>query len=168
LSLVYSEAGEPLPRRVVLEKSRLVLGRDPGPGGFELDDGRASRRHAEIVYVSEIDAYRIDDLDSRNGTYLDGRKVSSDFLVNGSVLRLGSSMFVYSEEAYPDGMALPDASSIGDSSLGRALAEASADLAAKTKMSILISGPTGAGKEILAQRIHQKSGRSGAAAAARW
>jgi transcriptional regulator of acetoin/glycerol metabolism len=161
LSLVYTEGDEPLPRRVVLERGRLVIGRDPGAGGFELDDGRASRRHAEIVYVAEIDGYRIDDLDSRNGTYLDGRKISSDFLVSGSVMRLGSSMLVYSEVSYPDGMPLLDVAAIGASSLARAHAEASSDLAAKTKMSILISGPTGAGKEILAQRIHQKSGRSG-------
>jgi DNA-binding NtrC family response regulator len=70
-------------------------------------------------------------------------------------------MLVYSEATYPEGMSMPDAASIGDSSLQRAFAEASVDLAAKTKMSILISGPTGAGKEILAQRIHKESGRSG-------
>src|SRR5262245_13377440 len=105
LSLVYTEGkNEALPRQIALDRSRLVMGRDPGAGGLELDDGRASRRHAEIVYVPEIDGYRIDDLESRNGTFIDGKRTSSEFLVAGSVVRLGSSILVYAEASYPQGM----------------------------------------------------------------
>ncbi len=54
-----------------------------------LDDDSVSRRHAEL-YRDERGFYRIRDLDSANGTFLDGRPVAKDELLpDGARLRFG-------------------------------------------------------------------------------
>jgi hypothetical protein len=140
-------------------ESKIVIGREPGKSGIALDDPQASRRHAELEYVAESDLYRLKDLGSRNRTFLDGHKIESDFLQPGAVIRIGGTLLVYAETQLPEGVPpfIPEAGN----SLGRAQAEATADVAAKSVLPILILGPTGAGKELLARRVHQKSGRGG-------
>jgi transcriptional regulator of acetoin/glycerol metabolism len=159
LELVFSKGIEPRAKRYELSERRMVIGRRPGLGGAELADSRASREHAEIVFQREHDRHVVRDLDSRNGTQVDGAKVSERPLVHGSIVRVGDSLFVYTDVRLPQGLVIP--AEREGVSLVRAIAEASADLAAPTELSILILGPTGAGKEVLAQRIHQKSRRKG-------
>jgi DNA-binding NtrC family response regulator len=161
LSLVHTPAEEALPRRAVLDGRTLVIGRDPGADGFPLDDGETSRRHAELTYADEVDRYRIRDLESRNGSLLNGRRVGAEYLAPGDVIRLGGSIFVYGEAQLPAGRPAPAPSLLGEASLLRVIAESAADLAALSKLPILIQGPTGSGKEVLAHRIHDKSGRKG-------
>lgn len=56
-----------------------------------LKDQRASGEHARIVEVGEV--YYVEDLGSRNGTYLDRRAVTRSLLTPGSVLHIGSHEF---------------------------------------------------------------------------
>lgn len=137
----------------------IVIGRDPGAGQAELLDPGASRRHAELTYDPKEDVVRLKDLGSRNGTFVDGTRTPEAELEHGSVIRIADSIFVFSQVDIPDGVLCPDPGP--EVSLVRAVAELRADLAAKTPLSILILGPTGAGKEVMAQRIHDASGRSG-------
>lgn len=51
----------------------LELGRDPAAGGPLLQDELVSRRHVRISPVE--DGARIEDLDSRNGTFVDGDQI---------------------------------------------------------------------------------------------
>ncbi|MBK8014303.1 MAG: sigma 54-interacting transcriptional regulator [Deltaproteobacteria bacterium] len=143
-----------------LDGRRIALGRDPGSGGIALDDSRASRTHAELQYVPSAGTYRVIDLGSRNGTFVNGRRIEREDLVSGSVLRIGESLFVYTDRLIPEGLESPDYRQ--GNSLARSLAERAADLAAPTTIPIMIVGPTGAGKEVMASRIHQASGRKGA------
>lgn len=143
-----------------LDGRRIALGRDPGQGGIALDDSRASRSHAELQYVASSGTYRVFDLGSRNGTFVNGRRVEREDLVSGAVLRIGESLFVYTDRILPEGLESPGYQQ--GNSLARRLAEAAADLAAPTAIPIMIVGPTGAGKEVMASRIHQASGRKGA------
>ena len=138
---------------------RVVIGRRPGLGGVELADSRVSREHAEIVYDHELDCHFVRDLGSRNGTQLDGAKIGSEPLSHGSIVRIGDSLFVYVDVTVPEGLSIPEERA--GISIMRAIAEANADLAAPTNLSLLIIGPTGSGKEVMARRIHEKSGRSG-------
>jgi transcriptional regulator of acetoin/glycerol metabolism len=142
-----------------LESERVTIGREAAPQTIVIDDPEASRRHAEIEYVKESDVHRIRDLGSRNQSYLDGRKVASDYLQHGSVLRIGGSLFVYAEISPVDGVG--SLSPRGVQSLMRLHAEAMADLVADSALPVLVTGPTGVGKELLSQRIHEKSKRSG-------
>jgi DNA-binding NtrC family response regulator len=77
------------------------------------------------------------------------------------VFRLGSSILTYQDLDHVPGRPVPKLESLGDTSFVRGLAEAAADLAAKSSLPIMVLGPTGAGKEIMAHRIHEHSARSG-------
>jgi DNA-binding NtrC family response regulator len=158
LELVFVK-GAPASRSYTLGAERIVLGRRPGAAGVELSDSRASREHAEITYDAEHDRHQIRDLDSRNGTHVDGARIGAVRLEDGSVVRIGDTLFVYVDATIPNGLTIPDARS--GTSIARAVAEAQADLAAPTHLSILLVGPTGSGKEVMARRIHAGSGRKG-------
>ncbi|MCK6547782.1 sigma 54-interacting transcriptional regulator [Myxococcota bacterium] len=158
---VYRAGDEhPEPTRHRLTGRGLVLGRRPGPGGVELHDTAVSREHAELVHDRASDTYRVVDRDSRNGTFVGGLRVQSRELAHGAVIRVGSSLFVFVDVALPTGLVLDELPP--GAAIARLVAEASADLAAPTELPILVLGPTGAGKEVLAQRIHEKSRRKGA------
>ena len=137
----------------------LTIGRVNGRARLQFDDARISRRHAELVHEPHVDAVLIRDLGSKNGTYLNGARIRSEHLMGGSVLRIGDTLFVYEELDTTPGLA----GRLGGSgrSMGRALAEAFVDLAAPSGAHMLIQGPTGAGKELLAGRAHRASGRPG-------
>ena len=57
-------------------------------------DSTVSRSHAAVEEKSE--GYVIRDLDSTNGTFLDGVRVREAFLAPGSVIRLGETEIVFS------------------------------------------------------------------------
>jgi hypothetical protein len=60
---------------------------------LRIDDPGVSRRHAEIR-VSNV-AAEIMDLGSTNGTIVDGRRVRSAALADGSTIRLGNTTLVF-------------------------------------------------------------------------
>jgi DNA-binding winged helix-turn-helix (wHTH) protein len=65
-----------------------VVGRDPAAWLF-LDDSTVSRRHARIAVSREL--VSVEDLGSKNGTYVRGRKVEGPTaLADGDELRIGS------------------------------------------------------------------------------
>jgi DNA-binding NtrC family response regulator len=156
ITLVYPEAEEP--KRWWLERGRVVLGREPPSGGIAIEDDEVSRQHGALQRVPASNVYRIEDLGSRNGVFLDGRKIESDYLAPGSVIRIGGTLLVYEEVAAIPG---EDLELRAGGSLALARAERFADLAAPTRTPVLILGPTGAGKERLAARVHAASRRSG-------
>lgn len=62
-----------------------------------LVDPLCSRIHA-VVFANE-DGWWVRDEQSRNGTFLDGQKIDEARLVEGASLRIGSTVFVFSEAA---------------------------------------------------------------------
>lgn len=58
-----------------------------------LADPMCSRVHAEIVWAQE--QWRLNDAGSRNGTFVDNERVDTVPLKHGSLIRLGSSEFVF-------------------------------------------------------------------------
>ncbi len=146
-------------KTIAMSERDVVLGRDPGQGGLKLDDGETSRRHAMISFDRRTQAHVLKDLDSSNGSFVDGSRVNEMRLGNGSVVRVGRSIFVYVSGALSPGSPFPLLKP--GMSLARALVEGVADRAARASLPILIYGPTGAGKERMAERIHEKSNRSG-------
>ena len=75
----------------------LRIGRDPA-NDFVVDDIEVSRNHAKITCNEGV--YRIEDLNSTNGTLLNGRKIlSPEKLKDGDLINLGeTNVFEFSLE----------------------------------------------------------------------
>jgi len=70
----------------------LVAGREK-PADLVIEDRRLSRRHFRIAV--EKAAASIEDLGSRNGTYVNSRKVSSTELKDGDLIEAGAQVLVF-------------------------------------------------------------------------
>ena len=76
-------------RRLPLAPGENILGRESDAGGVWIDSPTVSRRHARIC-ISD-DSASLEDLDSKNGTYLRGESVSAAVaLEDGDEIRVGS------------------------------------------------------------------------------
>ena len=74
-------------RRYALTAGPNVLGRDPA-AAIPIDHASVSRRHAQVSLRG--DGATLEDLGSRNGTYLNGRLLEGSApLTDGDVIRLG-------------------------------------------------------------------------------
>ncbi len=85
-ALLIVRRGPTVGARFLLDIPLTVAGRHPDADIF-LDDVTVSRRHAEIV--RDGIAFRVRDLDSLNGTYLDGERTSEGALSDGSEIQIG-------------------------------------------------------------------------------
>jgi len=70
----------------------LSLGRDPA-SGLAISDPSVSRRHC--VISRQDGAVSVRDLDSRNGTQINGDSIKEQPLVHGDQLTIGDSVFVF-------------------------------------------------------------------------
>lgn len=134
---------------VSLEEN-VTIGRDK-ENHISLDDPFVSSRHARIE--RKPGGYVLLDLQSRNGSYVNGARITEAILSCHDRLRFGESVFVFSQTR-PS--LTPDLNS-----KNAALREELERLPsfALSGFPILITGPSGSGKEILARAIHEKSGR---------
>src|SRR3712207_2072512 len=69
------------------EDAPFVMGRQRG-SDLVLRDSRASRRHAELTPLGD-ERWSLRDLDSANGTYVDGRKIHQTIIEGGEDVRIG-------------------------------------------------------------------------------
>ncbi len=74
----------------------FTLGRDI-VADLKLDDGRASRKHCEIY--REGRQWKIRDLDSSNGTQVNGQRVDQADLVDGTEICIGATVLVFRKTA---------------------------------------------------------------------
>ena len=82
-------------RECLLELDEVVVGRGTDVQ-LILDSAAVSRRHARLVRAG--DTYRVEDLESANGVYVNGEK-SSTFttLADGDSLQIGDAVFIYQQ-----------------------------------------------------------------------
>ena len=141
-------------------RTSLVIGRDPGRHGLELADGAVSRKHARITWHARFGLAQLEDLNSKNGTLVNGLITSRRYLEDSDVLRIGDTLIIVrQEEASAADASIPDL--VGDSPPIREL-RCLIEAAAPGALPVLLQGETGTGKELAAQALHQLSGRAGA------
>lgn len=100
VGVLTQEGGGPFP----LVDDATTIGRDPS-NAISVQDGSISTRHARIVRKDGV--FMIEDLQSRNGTFLNGEQITKDAkpLADGDLLRLGKVIMTFNlpkEEASGD------------------------------------------------------------------
>lgn len=85
-------------QEISLHKDRMTIGRRPH-NDVVLDMRAVSADHAAIVTV--LHNSFIEDLDSTNGTQVNGNVVRKHYLQNGDLIQIGKYKVVYSNEGLP-------------------------------------------------------------------
>jgi transcriptional regulator with AAA-type ATPase domain len=133
-----------------------------------LADGWLSKEHARLTRV--VQRWVLEDTGSKNGCFVDGTRRPHAELSDGMLVELGRTFWLYREAipCVPGAPGVVDARTCGASlpglpTLSPSLALAFERLAmvARSPVPVVIEGPTGAGKEVLAQAIHEASQRPG-------
>ncbi len=142
----------------------VILGRDL-EAGVSLHDDRCSRRHARIERRAQ--GHTLCDLGSRNGIYVNERRVKERLLRHGDRIRLGGSVLLFVETALglletAAGTTLIEPAE-ALSMVGRSppFVEALRQIrrVAPAESTVLLLGETGTGKELAARAIHANSPR---------
>ena len=135
---------------------------------LEIPDRRMSSKHARLV--REEDGWLVEDVGSTNGTYVDGKRASSAAIVETTVVTLGATaLIVFPAELVPRKTTKEiDATKLVARPRGLVSIVPSVDEAlpqigrvAMSKLSVLLLGESGAGKEVMARAFHELSQRSG-------
>jgi pSer/pThr/pTyr-binding forkhead associated (FHA) protein len=77
-----------------LSAEETLIGRNPTTDVTLLDEN-ISREHAIILFDSQHDSYTIEDLQSTNGTKVNGKGVRSHDLDPGDEIQIGHTRFVF-------------------------------------------------------------------------
>src|SRR5262249_14150804 len=84
--------GQRLGTRSVLSDKPIDIGRDSN-AGLVLDADSVSRRHARVETTPN--GYRLTDLGSTNGTYVNGMRVREHALRDGDRIQIGKTLIKY-------------------------------------------------------------------------
>jgi DNA-binding NtrC family response regulator len=120
-----------------------------------IDSGSVSRHHANLTVGTEIE---IEDVGSSNGTFVDGAKLPASHAVR---LTIGVPFLIGAVTLMVQTRAGSRRETATQSSLLAAL-EQSASRISQGRLSVVVVGETGVGKERFAERIHEMSPRRAA------
>jgi transcriptional regulator of acetoin/glycerol metabolism len=132
---------------------------------LQLPSSRLSSSHARIF--RDGDRWTIEDVASRNGTYVNLRQITRETLRDGDVIELGHVLLRFRILATPHAMPAepiePARRLLGFHTLlpDHALHLRELALVARSPLSILLLGETGTGKEVIARSVHELSLRPG-------
>ena len=125
-----------------------------------LSDRRVSRFQCDLLL--ETRGYRVRDLGSTNGTFVAGLRVNDAFAAPGTTIRMGQTELYLVPLGESVEIALSMAERfqglVGGSAVMRRL-YASIQKVAPAETTVLVTGETGSGKEVVADAIHLASPR---------
>jgi DNA-binding NtrC family response regulator len=165
LTVLYT--GDPKLRGSVIPLgAELVIGRNAADGvDLAIEDKLLSRKHATISQIGTSRIYEIVDHESRNGSFIDGSRMEKSHISDGSILRLGVSVFELTADDPEAEEPKPNEGNDRDALIGRSVAFRAAlaqlDQATKASEPVVISGEPGTGKTMAAAYLHREGGREG-------
>jgi transcriptional regulator of acetoin/glycerol metabolism len=136
---------------------------------IELEDSWMSSDHAYLD--ADAHGWRIADAGSKNGTFVNGERISERPLADGDLVEIGNSIFLYRSAVTrrfrepPDLELSPatcDPPALATLSIPLARDLAALSRVALSRVPIIVLGETGTGKEVVARAVHQLSARRGA------
>lgn len=144
-----------------LEGTRISIGGSP-KNDLQLTDRTVSRVHCEISVKD--DRYVLRDLESTNGTEVNGLRIVEAVLTPGARIRVGDTEILFEPKMKWERVD-KDADRFGEMSGNSAQMRrvfAMLDKVAGTDLSCILVGETGTGKELAARALHAHSARAGA------
>ena len=137
----------------------VVVGRNEACD-LVLDDRKVSAVHAELVATER--GVRVRDLGSRNGSFISDTRVGEVYLTKATFLTCGDTMLEFAPSG-PEQVEVSDMQGFGPlvgASAGMRTVFERLQKAAPTDLTVLVTGETGTGKELVAAAIHQASSRA--------
>jgi DNA-binding NtrC family response regulator len=145
-----------------MSPSRILVGTSP-VCQIRLTDPTVSRRHTALESAGR--RYRITDLESKNGTFVDGIAVVDAYVRGDEIVRCGTTALrIESSEGAAVPTLLPSAIRFGrvhGASVAMRRLYPLCEKLAAAHVPVLIEGETGTGKEMVAEAIYEKSGAVG-------
>ncbi|HIA03214.1 MAG TPA: FHA domain-containing protein [Myxococcales bacterium] len=159
LSVVYHPDSKYIGRHFRLKpRSQTSLGRATSLLGEDaLKDSSISRNHVTFEVGRRSGTLR--DEESLNGTQVNGCSVEQADLVSGDRITLGPVSLLY-HHALPEGSLHSLTGIVGVSSAIRLVVESIKHVAGH-ETTVLVSGESGVGKELVATALHEQSNRKG-------
>lgn len=156
-------------KEVQLTKDRTSLGRRPY-NDIVIDNLAVSGEHA-VLQMSGNEVY-LEDLNSTNGTYVNGKAVKKLLLQNSDTVEIGKYKIKYVNEAQPAGFEKTMIIKAGSAGLvappagAPAAAPAAADVGGNISAAIKVMSGAAAGREVALVKVVTTIGKPGVAVAA--
>ena len=141
--------------------ARALVGQSPACT-MRLTDRAVSRRHAALHHGGEAEV-QVNDLGSRNGTFVNGVRVTEAFVRDGDVIRMGGSALRIELVEAARRVAISNADHFGrvvGSSVEMRRLYPILERVAASNVPVVIEGETGTGKELLAEALHEAGPRA--------
>jgi two-component system, NtrC family, response regulator AtoC len=142
----------------------VVVGRHP-PADLPVPDRSLSRAHARFT-LTGAGQITVEDLDSTNGTWLQGARITSVEILPGTELLLGDATALvhqldWSRAPQPLSLDIGEdhGAPVAQAPAMRSLLEMAERLAASS-IPVILHGETGAGKEVIARFLHERGLRA--------
>ncbi|EJL82735.1 FHA domain-containing protein [Polaromonas sp. CF318] len=155
-------------KEVQLTKDRTSLGRRPY-NDIVIDNLAVSGEHA-VLQMSGNEVY-LEDLNSTNGTYVNGKAVKKLLLQNSDTVEIGKYKIKYVNEAQPAGFEKTMIIKAGSAGLvappaGAPAAAPAADVGGNISAAIKVMSGAAAGREVALVKVVTTIGKPGVAVAA--